>query len=517
MKVKRFIFLILIFPLIVTFQFGNFIKSSDLSINVLYAPNPVIAGEELRFGVNIRNGGPDKAENVILNSDLSDKLRDAKFSTDGENTWYTLYQNLNIGEIPQDGVKFIMIRCTVKDFVRGEILSTFRVMCDSDENESNNEMGVKINVIPTSDLLVKISSSNRFPKRKEPFNVKVFVKNNSKGISEGVYVNLRVPPELFKILKSYSNSGSFNPDDGKWWIGELKGGEIKELKLTLFLRRSVPAKISAFLNSKTRDMDLSNNSDVIPFYKEKKENLTISVLPDRDKISTCGKLYYHVVVRNKGEIPSDEKTTVSFKFPEDFEILSFTASQGFFSSDGKWIVGKISPGKFAKLDIYGKYHNSKEYFLKGKINKLDDNLVDSSFTSVVNKSEKISENGVFETLSGKNFFVGVKNFFLISAFNRGCDPSKDAYVNITLPEHFKLVNYFLSRGDFNPCKLKWHIKNLEPFKEENLLLVVIPEKTGNFTNSVNIESSETDPDMEDNFFWKEFSVVKYKSQKFNRK
>ncbi len=507
---KSFVFSILFFLIFSIFSLtANFLNSSDLSLHVISAPANVVDGEEIRYGINIKNNGPDVASSVVMKSSSPQNLIDCKFSIDGGNTWFLWNGSLNLGNIEPDSVKFINLKCRVKSFDSNyEISNRFTVSCLDDPDLSNNVVVIKNGIIPVSDIGVKIYSDNNHPEVGKLFRLKFSVKNLSKTISKGVFLNVSIPSGISKIAEYNLNWGNLNLTTRKWWIGDLPGG--KEISLTLFLKLNYYGRIKFFarLNSKTLDMDESNNFAILTLFKDEVRDLSISLLPDRDKIYTCGKLYYHVILRNTGSCDFSEKISVKFDFPEDLEILDFNSDDGFFAPDGKWILNGLKRGECAHLDLYVKYHNSREYFVRGTIFNEDDCMEDNSYTSVVNKGERFTENTLFEYLNGEKQFLNVENFFIMEAYNGGTDDSKDLTVDFSIPDNFQIVNFFSSSGEVNLFEGKWFIRNLNHKKAETLVLVVIPLSEGNFSNEGNLTPYDWDPFEDDNFFNKSFEVIK---------
>lgn len=112
---------------------------ADLCIVKKAYPCSVKKCGRLTYVIKITNKGPSVAENVILMDEISNKLCDKEFSTDGGNTWIPWDGVYNLGTLQNGETKIILIRGRVKLFTICKIVNVVVVISTTpDSNQSNN-------------------------------------------------------------------------------------------------------------------------------------------------------------------------------------------------------------------------------------------------------------------------------------------------------------------------------------------------------------------------------------------
>lgn len=101
----------------------------------------------LTYVIKIKNNGPSVAENVILMDEISTKLCDTEFSTDGGNTWRPWDGVYNLGTLQNGETRIILIRGRVKLFTICKIINTAVIISTTpDPNQTNNIAVSKVKI-----------------------------------------------------------------------------------------------------------------------------------------------------------------------------------------------------------------------------------------------------------------------------------------------------------------------------------------------------------------------------------
>ena len=84
----------------------------------------------------------------------------------------------------------------------------------------------------------------------------------------------------------------------------------------------------------------------------------------------------------------------------------------------------------------------------------------------------------------------------VIAINNGPNKATGVYVEDSLPEGLKLVNYTATKGFYDNGV--WAVCCIEPGENQTLELICEVTKTGDLTNVATIKGNEYDPDLSNN-------------------
>nr|WP_249168747.1 DUF11 domain-containing protein [Alkaliphilus sp. B6464] len=119
--------------------------SADISVKKSAAPNPVAAGQRLKYRIVASNAGPSDAQNVVLTDAIPPEIINPEFSTDGGVTWNPWTGSYNIGTLPHSASVTILIRGTVDPSAAGTLCNTANITSTTpDPNPNNNTSTVNV-------------------------------------------------------------------------------------------------------------------------------------------------------------------------------------------------------------------------------------------------------------------------------------------------------------------------------------------------------------------------------------
>lgn len=134
--------------------------SADLSVTKT-AGAAAIPGRELTYTITVANAGPSASENVILTDIIPSDLVNARYSTDGGNTFNPWTGSLNLGTIAAGTSRRILIRGTISLQAAQTVTNTASVTSTTpDPNPDNNTSTAVTNILtPRCQALIDLIDS----------------------------------------------------------------------------------------------------------------------------------------------------------------------------------------------------------------------------------------------------------------------------------------------------------------------------------------------------------------------
>lgn len=250
---------------------------ADLSIEKIVDRQSPKYGETVRWTVIVKNNGPNKAHNVIVEDVLPEGLTFVRSNGDySKGIWKS--GNLDVGE-----VKSLKITCKVTS--TGNFVNFASVKSDElDLNESNNNANRSIHVAPAADLsITKLASKYRYTVG-DVVEYEIEVVNNGPDTARNIKVS-EILDKLLKLKSFKASKGKFNKFTKIWTIESLGYGESAKLIIRVIAVGSGVIKNTVRLTSDTFDYDMSNNDDfaVINVTEKPSNNVSVSHNGNSDK------------------------------------------------------------------------------------------------------------------------------------------------------------------------------------------------------------------------------------------
>src|SRR5690606_15314475 len=128
------------------------------------------------------------------------------------------------------------------------------------------------------------------------------VTNNGPSDAEGVWV-LDELPSGYRFVSANASVGSYNASTGRWVIGDMAKGDVREVNITATVLETGDYINYAQVDGDDDDPDLSNNEDtpdqpVVPQLPP--VNLTISKVADEAKVLAGGTTTFTLTIMNNG-------------------------------------------------------------------------------------------------------------------------------------------------------------------------------------------------------------------------
>ncbi len=240
---------------------------ADVSITKTASPNPVAQGEMITFTLVVSNAGPNTAENVIVNDNISASITGPVFSADGGATFNPWLGSLNIGALPAGESRTIIIRGTVAESASGCINNTaIAISATPDPNLFNNVASICVAVAANEETEADVSVK-KFANKKaaccgELVEFTIVVSNAGPADAQNVVLTDSLENILKKPMFSLDDGLAFQPWPGSVNLGTIPAGTSRVVLIKGCIRQTCSCKIinTAQVSSTTPDPDINNNT-----------------------------------------------------------------------------------------------------------------------------------------------------------------------------------------------------------------------------------------------------------------
>ena len=354
-------------------------------INKASNPNPLF-GETIVWMITVKNNGPDDATEVELMDSLPESLIYLDYESTKGNYVDGLWKlgKLNVGE-----TEYLNITCIANDLGK-TVNNAYASSFEYDWNESNNYDDAEINVLPVADLAIEKLVDNTNPHQGDTITWILRVSNNGPNDASNVWVLDNIPKEV-EIIKT---SDDKNFKNGKWYVGDLRKGEVKEISIQCRVIASGLIKNSANVWGDVNDPDLTNNKAEKSVSVPPVSDLSITKIASKYKYAVGDVIEYVIEVVNNGP-----DTAYNIKVTEILDDLlklkSFKVSKGKYNKfSNVWTIDKLRYGESAKLII--KVIAASSGIIKNTVlvssDTYDSDLSNNNDFAIVKVSEKSPNN-----------------------------------------------------------------------------------------------------------------------------
>jgi uncharacterized repeat protein (TIGR01451 family) len=241
---------------------------SDLAVTKSDSPDPVIAGEQITYTIQVTNNGPSTALNVILEDVLPAgvglvSVAPGAGNSCGDVSGTPAKLTCNLGTLVDGGSETVTLAVIVHSNVMpGTLFNQVSVRSDSVEPDNGNNNDTEPTaVITRADLqIVKTSDADTY-KPNTPITFKVSVTNHGPSDAQNVLVTDLLPD--IKQAQYISNTGGCilsTPTTLTCPMGTLTSGQTKEFFIVIEIKGSKEATNTATVSSSTVDPNATNNS-----------------------------------------------------------------------------------------------------------------------------------------------------------------------------------------------------------------------------------------------------------------
>ena len=472
------------------------IPAFDLIITKTTTNNTITDGEEANFEINLQNKGPNLARNI----EIIDYLPTGTiYIFDNSSGIYNNISHTINWTIPQLNTgDNITIHLIIKSWGPGLTL-TNKVTANAygtDSNITDNTATVKINITQKSDLEIQLNASKiKDVDLGENITFYVTIINHGPSNATGITANFTLPYNF--IYNTDNSTGSYNPINGLWTIGNLETNSNITLMINATLNTIGIIRLNATVNGTYYDNDTNNNIAFLNITATPVYDLNITAYWNlTDNTMPWNYLgNYTVIVSNKGP---DNATNVTVRLIIPGVTYVTHNGAGILNTTTLiWDIGNLTVGETKNITItlnastvgfFQTYGNITAY---GKDNNTEDNnytlnltiipVVDLIMTNITVNTTVTCVDGILE--------------FNVTVFNRGpCNATNTTIVGL-LPTGWNIVGG-MTTGNV-------------PFNSSEVFTILVNASTcGNFTVGFNatIKGLDTYP-LDNNLTFETIEVI----------
>ena len=342
----------------------------------------------------------------------------------------------------------------------------------------NNLTFSTITVVYACDLMITIKVSDEYPTTGDIIVYVVTVTNLDWRTAHNVTANVTIPTGLI-FDHYYLASGSYNPGNGTWTIGNLS--YRNSTNLFLFVRVNSPGNTSFWVNVTGDDYDFHtwNNNDTVNITAGVGLDLNITITVDNSTPYTGDNITFLVTVENIG-LTSADNVNVDINIPNGFinprsDDLNFTGAS--------YYVGTLNSGdiKTFNFTVTVLTKSNSTFTVSVGASKWDynsSNNVANITISPVGASDLI----VTITSNNSHITVGENITYTIKVLNNGTVNVDNVIVFNNLPSS---VVYTTSTPLYIPGSGMWIITNLSAGASETLNITITHLNPGVFNYTAN--------------------------------
>ncbi|MGI9469983.1 MAG: DUF11 domain-containing protein, partial [Rubripirellula sp.] len=478
--------------------------SADLSINKTVSDDRPGAGTEVTYTVQLTNGGPDAAENVVVLDQVPNGLTFVSSNAtigsynQANGTWTVP----SIGEGVTETLE-IVVRVTSL----GEKINTAEVIFssefDPDSTPANNDPEEddqdSVSLVPELvDLALTKIVDDPTPNVGETVRFTLEVTNQGPSTATGVIVSDLLPEGLVatEILPS---QGVYDPVNGFWDVGSVPAGTVPRLDIEVLVNDPNPqVNIAEIAFADQPDIDSTPGNGVVDEDDYAEASLTPEVA-DLELVKTVSdstpnqgeEIFFTVIVANRG--PSDATNVlVRDLLPQGMTFVRSTESSGTYNRiTGLWTVPEIQSNSVASLQLVALVDTKDPVTNTAEVIASDQFDIDSTPDNQVPTEDDIDFAGVTPNLIDVSVSATVDNEepnpgevveMTFTVRNDGPEDATGLRIDIDLPEGLTLLTARPERGTFNS---PWTIGFLGVGESVDLVMTARAETRG--TKSVQMQ------------------------------
>ncbi len=302
----------------------NVTGTADLVITKSDNLDPVIAGENLIYTINVENLGPDDASGVVVSDTLPAEV---SFVSASAGCVMQDFVNCLLGTLRAGSSKEVTIEVAV-DSTAPVVISNIAEVTSAatDEKQNNNKDVEETAVINRADLSVANFVSSGPVIAGEPLAYTIIVTNVGPSLARNVVINNSILPD-FNYVSSPDcglNGSSINCD-----MGDLDVGESKQTTIVGSINPDISGNLTAVSTvfSSAQDLFPSNNSSIAVDSVISVSDLVITKNASSPTIIPGTSMSYEIEVVNLG--PSVAwQVAVSDTLPVGLTLVNSSTSQG---------------------------------------------------------------------------------------------------------------------------------------------------------------------------------------------
>ncbi|MDP9329030.1 MAG: DUF11 domain-containing protein [Actinomycetota bacterium] len=316
--------------------------STDLSITKSDSPDPVAAGNDVTYTLDIMNNGPSDATGVSVSDPIPPGTTFVSASNGGSLAAGTV--TWAIGGLASGASTSRTLVVTVDPSRTADLSNTAFVSGnESDPTPGNNSATETTTVSQSADLSITKSDSPDPVIAGNNLTYTIDITNNGPSDATGVSISDPIPAGTTFV--SASGGGSLAAGTVTWVIGGLASGASTSRTLVVTVDPSRTADLSntATVSGDQADATLANNSATEATTVDASADLSITKSDSPDPVIAGNNLTYTIGITNNG--PSDATgVSVSDPIPAGTTFVSASGGGSLAAGTVTWAIGGLASG-----------------------------------------------------------------------------------------------------------------------------------------------------------------------------
>jgi len=450
-------------------------------------------GSNVTFTVAVTNLGPSNATGVTVSDILSPGLVYLSHSVT-QGSYNATTGIWDIGAL-NEGASALM-NLTVLVNTTGDSNNTVSVTGNEyDPDRTNNDAVSTLNAV-SADLKIQKTVDRPVINNGETATFTIIVRNGGPDTPSNVVVSDLLPAGL-SIVSYNVTQGSFNTATGVWEVGSLPA--LFQATLTLIVRATQAGFQTNIVNvsSELPDPLPGDNVDAVTVDVRPSADVKITKTVSNTAPDFGETVVFYITVTNLGPDTATVVRTVD-AMPPGLVYQSHSASAGiYFVEFNVWTVDSLAPGASETLNITVLVNATGEMINTVSVTstEYDPDMTNNHAAGALN-AEAVADIAVQKTVLVTPINNGQITNFTVTVTNNGPNDATGVAVTDILPPGLGLLSHSASQGTF--AGGLWTVGDLANGTSATLVLEVIANAAGIFTNYVNASAEEYDPLLSNN-------------------
>lgn len=473
------------------------VSSADLAISNNVNISTPIADSNVIFTLVATNNGLSDATGVTVTNTLPNGYEYVS-NNSSNGTFDPITGIWNIGNLTNG--KSEVLEITVKVLASGDYTDNATITGNEfDIDLTNNSDNAVTGPLAKTDVQVIKTVNNMNPNVGS--NVIFTISVNNNGPSEATNVEvLDVLQSGFTFVSANSSVGTYNPVNGKWFIGNLNTTDNPTLQIEATVKTRANYINTASVSLTEYDSNFGNNSSTIKLSPIENADLSITKIIDNTTPQVGSNVIFTLTATNVGPSAATD-VRVTDLLPTGYSFVSFNSTSGttYNNVSGVWSLGNLNVSTSKTLQITAKVNPLGNYFNSALINAIEpdfnttNNSASATSTPVSNADLSINKE---VNISDPD--VNGEVIFTINVINNGPSQATNVIVNDLLPDGYSYNSSNTSTGSYDEVTGNWNIGTMNNGATNTLEITATVLATGNFTNTATVTASENDPNTTNN-------------------
>lgn len=450
-------------------------------------------GSNVTFIVGVTNLGPSTATGVTVTDILSPGLVYLSHTVT-QGSYDPLTGIWTIGTL--NYAASALMNLTVLVNTTGDSNNTVSVTGNEYDPERTNNNAISVLNAVSADLSIQKTVDRPVINNGETATFTVTVRNAGPDTPSNVVVTDLLPAGL-SIISYTVTQGTFSEATGTWNVGSLPA--LFQATLTLFVRATQAGFQTNIVNvsSELPDPMPQDNVDAVTVDVRPSADVKITKTVNNSAPDFGETVIFYITVTNLGPDTATVVRTVD-GLPAGLVYQSHVASAGvYFPEFYVWTVDSLAPGASETLNLTALVNATGELINTVSVTatEYDPDMTNNYATAALN-GRALADIAVQKTVLLTPINNGQSTNFTVTVTNNGPNDATGVAVTDILPAALTIVSSEASQGTF--AGGVWTVGNLANGSSATLVLEVLANAAGIFTNYVNASADQYDPYISNN-------------------